>query len=107
MFFQTLTMTGEIRLAALRKVAWRKRDFPDVLKACIPARAKLEKTDDRDFGMAAKMKADPVVCAARPFPSHHVDTRIVEKHTQLSLRLVNGTARKTASKFFAHFARAI
>jgi carbon monoxide dehydrogenase subunit G len=56
----TMTMSGEVELAASRDRVWAKLNDPEVLKACIPGCEDLIKTDANQFHAVAKMKIGPV-----------------------------------------------
>src|ERR1700760_4128572 len=55
-----MTMTGEVQLAASRKVVWAKLNDPEVLKACIPGCEELNMTSETEFQAVATQKIGPV-----------------------------------------------
>jgi uncharacterized protein len=56
----SMTMAGEVQLAATREAVWEKLNDPDVLKACIPGCEELVRSADNQFSAVAKMKVGPV-----------------------------------------------
>jgi len=55
-----MTMSGEVKLAAVREVVWAKLNDPDVLKQCIPGCEELNKNSDTEFQAVATIKVGPV-----------------------------------------------
>jgi carbon monoxide dehydrogenase subunit G len=56
----SMTMTGEVQLAAPRHTVWKMLNNPEVLKTCIPGCESLEMLSETEFEAVAVNKVGPV-----------------------------------------------
>jgi uncharacterized protein len=61
----TVTMNGEVRLAATPGIVWEKLNDPEVLKVCIPGCNSLSKVSDAEFHGLAILRIGPITVKFR------------------------------------------